>query len=171
MQVNIFDVVGPGRKIFRAHCDLAECFPDDEDGRAQAEREILASGQAWFGGGAAPAVILEPIPPRDLKVPPRAAARDELPTLHADLVARLAAIRAPRVPVDVDPEDLIEIGTYESAVLEAVRAHFGEVARCAGMNGAGNLDPVIGDADAKFHDLQSDFSGRMNSAAADMRGE
>jgi hypothetical protein len=59
MRVKIYDVTGAGEKTFRAECDLAECFPGDEEAASAARLEIEKTGQCWYGGGAAPAVILE----------------------------------------------------------------------------------------------------------------
>jgi hypothetical protein len=59
MRVKIYDVTGPAEKEFRAECDIAECFPDEPEAASAAMLEIEKTGQAWIGGGAAPAVILE----------------------------------------------------------------------------------------------------------------
>ena len=59
MKVRIYDCDDWGGETLRCIADLADAFPDPEDGeRAKAERELRKSGRYWAGGGAAPLVLL-----------------------------------------------------------------------------------------------------------------
>ncbi len=88
---------------------------------------------------------------------------------HADLILRLAAIPAPKIFLEPDPEDFEEIGSYLTEVLERVKEHLAKVACEAGMNGGGNLDDLISGARAALSDVESDFAGTMDKVAARMR--
>jgi hypothetical protein len=91
--------------------------------------------------------------------------RNELRNEHSLFVARIAALRAPRIFLEPEPEDFNELAEYLGALLEAVKEHHGKVCTIAGMNGAGNLDDLIGAGDAALSDLQSDFRGAMQRVA------
>lgn len=65
MIVKIFDYDPVNGEVFRAECDLHECFPDDSRdvvGNSEfliALGELQRSGRYWVGGGAAPLVLLQ----------------------------------------------------------------------------------------------------------------
>lgn len=87
---------------------------------------------------------------------------------HCALIAKIAEIRAPRIWLEPDPQDLRDIGEYVDAVLGAIEEWHGDVAREAGMDGAGNVDEMIKEAVAQFSDLKSNFRGAMGSAADEL---
>ena len=58
MQVKIYDYAESGEEVFRAQCDVAECFPDDDDELRAALRELSTVGRYWAGGGASPLTLL-----------------------------------------------------------------------------------------------------------------
>jgi hypothetical protein len=69
MIVKIFDYDPVAGEVFRAQCDLHECFPDDSrDPNGVSEflvalGELNRSGRYWVGGGAAPLVLLQRVQP------------------------------------------------------------------------------------------------------------
>lgn len=93
---------------------------------------------------------------------------DDIQQAHANLVARLAAIRPPKLWLEPDQYDMEDYGVYMRDVLERVKEFHGAVCAFVALNGAGNLDPVIAMGDAVISDMQSDFEGSVNSAAAEL---
>lgn len=57
MKVRIYDYE-TGEEVYRCTCDVAECFPDDDDTLRAAVSELMTTGRYWAGGGAAPVVLL-----------------------------------------------------------------------------------------------------------------
>lgn len=58
MRVTIYDVADDGTRTKRSTCELAECFPDDPDGMAEALADLESTGSHRCGGGAGPTVDL-----------------------------------------------------------------------------------------------------------------
>jgi hypothetical protein len=57
-RVRVYDYV-EGHEVFRAECELTECFPDGGPEYVQAQAYLTLCGRYWAGGGAAPMVLLE----------------------------------------------------------------------------------------------------------------
>lgn len=59
MKVKVYGLSENSEPRFEAECDLAMCFPDETpDDYSDVHAELLTHGQAYCGGGAAPAYLL-----------------------------------------------------------------------------------------------------------------
>jgi hypothetical protein len=108
--------------------------------------------------------------PRIIPISTPASHNDDIRQAHAALIARLASIRPPKLWLEPDVEDMEDYGTYMREVLERIKEFHGAVCAFVAMNGAGNLDELIGSFAAYVADAQSDFEGAM-TAASEHRGE
>ena len=61
LMVNVYDFTKDGLHeswTLRCTCPLSECFPDDDEGQAIAEKNLRENEDFFMGGGASPFVLL-----------------------------------------------------------------------------------------------------------------
>jgi hypothetical protein len=90
---------------------------------------------------------------------------DGLRAAHVRLIAALAGLNPPTIPIGVQSQDVLALALYESCVLENVRRHLREVIAVAKENGVGGVGELGKDADAALADMQSGILGVFEIAS------